>query len=166
MTEHMTEVELAEKLGVAKRVLAETRMTKLVDGVDWHYSGAPRRVWYSEGGVKAAMAAIGLETAVVVAPEPVVAGGKRWLTKEEIPAGPQNGLVLEHGRPGWWTEEECVVISNTFANRRSIWVRHNGGEKICRVRDAKNFVPRMLIPCRPYGNVVVAARHPRWPGKW
>jgi uncharacterized Zn-finger protein len=57
-------------------------------------------------------------------------------------------------------------VSNVFANRRAILVEFEGRQVICRVKDATNFHPRMVIPVRKYGNIVLAARQPRFPGKW
>ena len=107
---------------------------------------------------------LGVKTEAKVEVAPAPAGHR--IADERIPRGPQNGLILEHGRPGWWTADEALVVSNGFANRKAILVEFEGRQLICRVKDARNFVPRMLIPVRRYGEVVLAARQPRFPGKW
>lgn len=157
------EADLAAQFGVARPVLSRLRLDKLREGVDWFFSAPPRRVMVTEAGVEALRGLLGLPKGEALAEQP--AGGHR-IPDDQIPKGPQNGLLLEHGRPGWWTADEAVVLANGFANRRAILVEFAGRQVICRVRDARNFHPRMVIPVRPYGNIVVAARHPRFPGKW
>lgn len=157
-------MDLAPKLGLARPALADLRKTKLRQGLHWEKLGRPAVVWYSEAGVARVLELLGVKTEAKVEVAAPAAGHR--IPDELIPRGPQNGLILEHGRPGWWTADEALVVSNGFANRRAILVEFEGRQVICRVKDARNFHPRMLIPVRRYGEVVLAARQPRFPGKW
>ena len=158
------EMDLAPQLGLARPALADLRKTKLRQGLHWEKLGRPAVVWYSEAGNARVLELLGVKTEAKVEVAPAPAGHR--IANEQIPRGPQNGLILKHGRPGWWTADEALVVSNGFANRKAILVEFAGRQLICRVKDARNFVPRMLIPVRRYGEVVLAARQPRFPGKW
>lgn len=171
------ERELAALIGLPQRKVAQIRRLKLEVGVDFEKLGRPAKVWYSDAGVERVRGLVGVVSAVPVVsglppvPEvspvlvdPPVLGHR--IPDDQIARLPQNGLILEHGRPGWWTEDEAVVVANSFANRKAILVEFEGRQVICRVKDATNFVPRMVIPVRRYENIVLAARQPRWPGKW
>lgn len=159
------ELELAPRFGLSRADLAVKRR-QLVEGEHWLKEGRPKAIWWTQKGLDA----LGLVVGVPEAPKAPEAGqtaavGHR-IPDDQIPRGPQNGLILEHGRPGWWTADEALVVSNVFANRRAILVEFEGRQVICRVKDATNFHPRMVIPVRKYGNIVLAARQPRFPGKW
>jgi hypothetical protein len=163
------EFDLARQLGVARSVLLGWRKNDLRQGTDWDYQGKPKTVWFSESGEKAALRLLGVaeqdrQEDRPNEPQPAPAGHR--YADDQIPRGPQNGLILEHGRPGWWTSDEAMVVANGFANRKAILVEFKGRQVICRVKDARNFTPRMVIPVREYGNIVLAARQPRFPGKW
>lgn len=75
-------------------------------------------------------------------------------------------MILEHGRPAWWTADEAKVVANKFVNRKAIYVEFEGRNMICRVKDSLNFAAHMVIPVRRYDNILMAARQPRFPGKW
>ena len=159
------EIELSLQMGLTRVDLA-LRRKQLVEGEHWLREGRPKAIWWTQAGLDVLGVQAGLANplkaeSLVVAP---VVGHR--IPDDEIPKLPQNGLILTHGRPGWWTPDEAVVKSNVFANRRAILVVFEGREIICRVKDATNFQPGMVIPVRRYETVVVAARQPRWPGKW
>jgi len=160
------ELELAPKFGLSRADLAVKRR-QLVEGEHWVKEGRPKAIWWTQKGLDALGLAIGLPESPKEpdAPAPAAVVGHR-IPDDQIPRGAQNGLILTHGRPGWWTADEAVVVNNVFANRKAILVEFEGRQMICRVRDSRNFHPRMLIPVRRYGNIVLAARQPRWPGKW
>ena len=158
------ELELAPKFGLSRADLAVKRR-QLVEGEHWLKEGRPKAIWWTQKGLDALGLVVGLPETPKAADSPAVAVGHR-IPDDQIPRGPQNGLILEHGRPGWWTADEALVVSNVFANRKAILVEFEGKQVICRVKDATNFHPRMVIPVRRYGGIVLAARQPRFPGKW
>lgn len=158
------ELELAPRFGLSRADLAVKRR-QLVEGEHWLKEGRPKAIWWTQKGLDALGLAVGLPETPKAADAPAAAVGHR-IPDDQIPRGPQNGLILEHGRPGWWTADEALVVSNVFANRKAILVEFEGKQVICRVKDATNFHPRMVIPVRKYGNIVLAARQPRFPGKW
>ena len=135
------EIELAIRVGMSRVEMGKLRR-RLTQGEDWDYDGRPKSVWYTHAGE-----------------------GHRY-PDHKIPKLPQNGLILEHGRPGWWTNDEAKVLANKFANRKAISVEFEGKMTICRVKDSLNFQPNMIIPVRKYDGILTAARQPRFPGKW
>ena len=164
------EFDLARELGVARAVLFAWRKTELTKGLHWDYQGRPTTVWHSEAGRRRVLELAGVAARSESRPESGAESqpeskGHRY-SDDRIPRGPQNGLILEHGRPGWWTADEAMVLSNNFVNRKAILVEFEGKKVICRVKDAAAFAPAMIIPVRRYGNIVLAARQPRFPGKW
>ena len=62
------------------------------------------------------------------------------------------------------------VVKAKFANPRIIAcdiVRDKGYERVnVLVKDSKNFVIGMLIPLRSDGKMWIAAKHPRFGGRW
>lgn len=157
------ELELAPKFGLSRADLA-VRRRELVEGEHWLKEGRPKAIWWTQKGLDALGLSLGLPEVTKVVPAVPIVGHR--IPDDKIPKLPQNGLILEHGRPGWWTADEALVVSNVFANRKAILVEFKGRQVICRVKDAGNFHPRMVIPVREYGNIVLAARQPRFPGKW
>lgn len=149
--------------GISRPDLAKIRRSRLIQGEDWGYTPAPRKVFYTPAGVKKACDALEIRGEPLKAPDPVQ---NEWLPLDAIPKGNANGLILTKGRPGWWTPHEAIVKANAFSNRKAILVRWRDRDVICRVRSADNFAVGMVIPVREYGNILVAARHPRWLGKW
>jgi len=161
------EFDLSRQLGVARSVMVGWRKNELRQGVDWEYQGKPKTVWYSEAGQLQVLKLVGVPKvveAMKAESQPALTGHR--YPDDRIPRGSQNGLILEHGRPGWWTADEAMVLSNGFVNRKAILVEFEGKKVICRVKDAAAFAPAMIIPVRRYGNIVLAARQPRFPGKW
>ena len=154
------EIELCVKIGLPRPVVTKMRQTNLVEGVDWFYSARPKAVCYTEDGMAKMEKLISVE---IPAEAPVV---QKWLANGMIPKISANGLILTKGRPGWWTDEEAVVIGNAFANRKAIRVRWNDREVICRVKNAVGFAIGMVIPVRAYEHILVSARQPRAPGRW
>lgn len=63
-----------------------------------------------------------------------------------------------------------AVVRQKYANPRVIrcdLVRDKGVESVMVfVRDSRNFVPGMKVPLRSDGSRWVAAKHPRFGGKW
>jgi hypothetical protein len=159
----MREAELASKVGLPRIKLAELRRKSLKEGQHWMYTPVPRTVVYLQAGIDRVVELIGAPALPAPQPPPASDG---WLSYEAIPKLAANGLILTKGRPGWWTTEEAVVRSTAFANRKAILVHWRGRDVICRVKSASAFVVGQVIPVRPYQNIVLAARQPRWPGKW
>lgn len=163
------EIELAIKVGMSRIEMGKLR-GRLTKGDHWDYDGRPKSVWYTHAGVQAMERILGEQPAEI---KPVVVEievfeeveGHRY-PDDKIPKLPQNGLILEHGRPGWWTKDEAKVLANKFANRKAISVEFEGRQTICRVKDSLNFQPNMIIPVRKYDGILTAARQPRFPGKW
>lgn len=163
MTDNVLERNLCVMYGVSRPAMAEIRRSRLVQGEDWGYTPAPRKVFYTPAGVKKICDALEIRGEPLEAPAPAQ---NDWLPLEAIPKGNSNGLILTKGRPGWWTPQEAIVKANAFVNRGAILVNWKGRDVICRVRRSENFAVGMVIPVRQYGNILVAARHPRWLGKW
>lgn len=161
------ETELAIKLGLARPELARLRKEHLAQGEHWMYTSAPKTVVYVQAGVDrvAELLALKAEDAPV-AEAPAPSGLNNWLPDEAVPKIKPNGLILARGRPAWWSPIEGVVRSSRFVNRKAVLINVSGRDVVCRVKDAGNYPVGMVIPVRPYENVYVAARHPRFPGKW
>lgn len=165
------ESSFAETLGLGRPAVTKLRRERLQEGEHWYKEGKPAAVWLTEAGQKRLLELIEAPQNAVpeAVPSPSIEdpapAGHRY-PDDEIPRGPQNGLILEHGRPGWWTADEARVVANKFANRMAILVDFEGRQVICRVKDSANFQPGMIIPVRRYENIVLAARQPRFPGKW
>ena len=169
MNYQIREIELANQVGLSRVEVKKLRARLTVD-LHWGYEGRPRAVWYTAAGVSAFEALLG-EQPEAAAPVPVQirapeAGSGHRYADADIPRLPQNGLILEHGRPAWWTEDEAKVVANKFVNRKAIYVEFEGKKMICRVKDSLNFATHMVIPVRRYDNILMAARQPRFPGKW
>jgi hypothetical protein len=163
-------MDFADKTGLGRPALREMRQQHLVEGTDWWMTEKPKTVWLAESGRRKIFELIAAPEALAAAQESprsedLAPAGHRY-PDAEIPRLPQNGLIVEHGRPGWWTADEARVLQNKFANRRAILVEFEGRQVICRVKDSTNFQPGMVIPVRRYEGIVLAARQPRWPGKW
>lgn len=62
------------------------------------------------------------------------------------------------------------IVRQKYANPRVIrcdLVRDKGYESVMvLVRDSRNFVPGMVVPLRSDGARYIAAKHPRFGGKW
>lgn len=160
------EMEIYVQLGVARPEVVRIRREKMERGRHWDYTKPPRKVFFTDLGLEVLQRELGAPNAIPAAPEPPAPESHYWFPESEIPKIPANGLILTKGRPGWWTAEEALVRQTAFVNRKAILVRHCGSDKICRVREASRFVVGQVIPVRPYGNIVVSARQPRFQGKW
>lgn len=168
MMSDVRETELVRLLGIARPELVRLRRANLRENLDWYYTKPPRTVMITPNGRQAISRLLDLGEAI-----PAEAGVPQqtvrpsgWLADEDIPKNQSNGLILAKGRPGWWTDEEAIVRQTAFVNRKAIFVEWRGKRTICRVKNASAFVVGQVIPVRRYDNILLAARQPRWPGKW
>jgi hypothetical protein len=136
----MTERELSEKLGLSREALKTIR-AKYQEGV--HYeripSKRPKQMWevrWSENGYDALMKDMGFKVEEAVK------------VKEE-PVFSGTGKV-----------------TGKFNNKRLIQCEVDGKPQMVLVRDSDFFVVGMEVPLRRDGERLVAARHPRKPGRW
>jgi hypothetical protein len=160
----ISERQLAKDLGLGQPELAKRRIGQLEKGVHWDYQGMPKQTFYHSNGVEAMKALLNINTAVE---EPQSAPNEAKVVRvKEIPKIKANSLIINHGRPGWWTDKEAIVFANKFANKRMILVEYEGKRVPCRVKISHNFTSGMVIPVRQYDNILVAARHPRFAGIW
>lgn len=161
------EIDFTLTLGLGRPALTKLRREKLQEGEHWYKEGRPAAVWLTDAGQRRLLGLIQAPPEAAESPrnEDVAPAGHRY-PDDQIPRLPQNGLILEHGRPGWWTPDEAKVVANKFANQKAILVEFEGRQVICRVKSAVPFQPGMIIPVRRYENIVLAARQPRFPGKW
>ena len=159
------EIELAIKFGLARPELARLRKEHLAEGEHWMYTSAPKTVVYVQAGVDRVAELLALKTGdapVVEAPS----GLNNWLPDEAVPKIRPNRLILARGRPAWWSPIEGVVRSSRFVNRKAILISVSGRDVVCRVKDASHYPVGMVIPLRPYDNIYVAARLPKYRGQW
>lgn len=168
-TSDVREIDLVPQLGVTRAELVRIRREHLTEVEDWYYTAKrPKVVMLTPAGLGKVMFVLGAKTAHVAinpAPAPLELRNA-WFNDAQVPRIPANGLILTKGRPGWWTREEAIVKQTAFANRKAIYVEWRGKPTICRVKDAGGFVVGQVIPVREYGSILLAARQPRWPGKW
>ena len=136
----MTERELCEKLGFSREALKAIR-AKYQEGV--HYerlpSKRPKQMWevnWLEEGYESLMKDMGFK------PEESKA------VKEE-PVFSATGKMI-----------------GKFNNKRLIQCEVDGKPQMVLVRDSDFFVIGMEVPLRRDGERLVAARHPRKPGRW
>lgn len=175
----MTEPDLAKHLGIGRPLLAQMRRLKLEEGIHFTRGEKPlRRIEYTGMGVTRMRELLGVPDAEAAKldgavhgaqPEPAPQGeqvANLWIPDAMIPNIKANGLILAKGRPGWWTQREAIVKQTAFANRRAILVTYGDRDVICRVKDADKFAVGQVVPVREYGAVLLAARQPRWRGKW
>jgi hypothetical protein len=136
----MNEKELCEKLGFSREALKKIR-DKFSEGV--HYeripSKRPKQMWevqWTHEGYHALMKDIGFQ----------VEEAER--VKEE-PVFSATGKVI-----------------GKFNNKRLIQCEVDGKPQMVLVRDSDFFILNMEVPLRRDGDRLVAARHPRKPGRW
>lgn len=136
----MTERELSEKLGLSREALKAIR-DKYQEGV--HYeripSKRPQRMWevkWTHEGYHVLMKEAGFNV------------DEAEKVKEE-PVFSATGKV-----------------TGKFNNRRLIQCEVDGKPQMVLVRDSDFFVVGMEVPLRRDGERLVAARHPRKPGRW
>lgn len=168
-TSDTREIDLVPQLGVTRAELVRIRREHLTEVEDWYYTAKrPKVVMLTEKGLGRVMLILGAQLQAVARPAPPAPLELRnaWFNDAQVPRIPANGLILTKGRPGWWTREEAIVKQTAFANRKAIYVEWRGKPTICRVKDAGGFVVGQVIPVREYGSILLAARQPRWPGKW
>lgn len=144
MDAHMTpESSLPDVIGVSRKHLVEFRK-ECFEGVDWVYEPSRRRkslwrVLWTQAGMMKVRAHFKLEPVEVQEMEKMAGEVKR--------------------------EWDAVVVSKV-RNPRILMCRVDGEDVKVLVRDNSKFLPGMRVPLRKDAGRWVAARHPRFGGKW
>lgn len=136
----MTEKELSEKLGLSREAL-KTMRKKYQEGVDFTRieSKRPQKMWevrWTEIGYEKLMAEMGFK-------------------QEETKVVKEQPIFSATGK-----------VIGKYHNPRIIQCEVNGKPEMVLVRDSDFFVVGMEVPLRRDGDRLVAARHPRKPGRW
>jgi hypothetical protein len=136
----MTEKELCEKLGLSREAIKAVRKGYL-EGTDFVRieSKRPQKMWevkWTDVGYEKLMAEMGFKT-------------------EETKAVKEEPVFSATGK-----------VTGKFNNRRLIQCEVDGKPQMVLVRDSDFFVVGMEVPLRRDGERLVAARHPRKPGRW
>lgn len=144
-TEIYREPDLVRLLGVSKRELISMR-GRALEGRHWYAlaSAKPKKLWakvWTREGVEWIRSEMGLEVEV--------------------------GEALKDAVP---PKEHFGIVTAKYRNPRMIGcdLELNGKKEpvVVLVRDSRNFVPGMRVPLRRDGGRWVAAKHPRFGGKW
>ena len=136
----MTEKELCEKLGFSREAIKAIRK-KYLEGSDFVRieSKRPQKMWevkWTDVGYEKLMAEMGFKI-------------------EETKAVKEEPVFSATGK-----------VMGKFNNRRLIQCEVDGKPQMVLVRDSDFFVVGMEVPLRRDGERLVAARHPRKPGRW
>lgn len=136
----MTERELSEKLGLSREALKTIR-AKYQEGVHFERipSKRPKQMWevrWSENGYETLMKDMGFKA-------------------EEAVKVKEEPVFSGMGK-----------VTGKFNNRRLIQCDVDGKPQMVLVRDSDFFIVGMEVPLRRDGERLVAARHPRKPGRW
>ena len=139
------ESEIAQKTGIALKLLAKIRRKNLTQGEDWDFANL--RVAYSKTGLAA------LLEKITGAPVTAELENATRLTNGHDPAEPQ-GVI--------------GTVKKFYFNPRLIGVEVNGQLQPVRVRESKNFELGMEVPLKPApgGRFELARKCPRFPGRW
>jgi len=136
----MTEREICEKLGLSREQLLEVRQ---MFTENQHWSKVPskrqKKYWdvvWTEEGLAKLLAQFGFD-------------------KKEAEVIKEEPLFKAEGK-----------VVGKYGNKRLIMVEVSGKNHPVLVRDSDYFVIGMTLPLRRDGERLVAARHPRFPGRW
>jgi len=136
----MTEREICEKLGLSREQLLEVRRMFTENE---HWSKVPskrqQKYWdvvWTEEGLAKLMAQFGFD-------------------EKEAEVIKEEPLFKAEGK-----------VVGKYGNKRLIMVEVGGKNQPVLVRDSDYFVIGMTLPLRRDGERLVAARHPRFPGRW
>lgn len=136
----MKEKELSEKLGFSREALKNMR-ADYQEGVHFRRipSKRPERMWevdWTDEGYSALMKKTGFK-------------------EEEAQKVKEEPIFSATGK-----------VIGKFNNRRLIQCDVDGKPQMVLVRDSDFFIVGMEVPLRRDGERLVAARHPRKPGRW
>lgn len=136
----MTEKEICEKLGLSREQLLEVRRMFTEHE---HWSKVPskrqQKYWdvvWTEDGLAKLMAQFGFKD-------------------EEVKVIKEEPVFKAEGK-----------VVGKYGNKRLIMVEVAGKNQPVLVRDSDFFRVGMDVPLRRDGDRLVAARHPRFPGRW
>ncbi len=136
----MTEKEICEKLGLSREQLLEVRRM-FTENEHWSKIPSKRQqkywdVVWTEEGLAKLMAQFGFK-------------------EEEAEVIKNEPLYKAEGK-----------VVGKYGNKRLIMVDVDGKNQPVLVRDSDYFAVGMTVPLRRDGERLVAARHPRFPGRW
>jgi hypothetical protein len=136
----MTEREICEKLGLSREQLLEVRRM-FTENEHWSKIPSKRQqkywdVVWTEEGLAKLMAQFGFN---------------------------ETETVVIKNEPLFKSEGKVV---GKYGNKRLIMVDVGGKNQPVLVRDSDYFAVGMTVPLRRDGERLVAARHPRFPGRW
>ncbi len=136
----MTERELSEKLGFSREALKAIRK-KYSEGTDFVRieSKRPQKMWevrWTDVGYEKLMAEMGFKA-------------------EETQVVKEEPVFSATGK-----------VTGKFQNKRLIQCEVDGKPQMVLVRDSDFFIVGMEVPLRRDGERLIAARHPRKPGRW
>lgn len=136
----MTEKEICEKLGISREQLLDVRRMFTEHE---HWSKIPskrqKKFWdveWTEAGLAKLMAQFGFD-------------------QKEAEAIKEEPLFKAEGK-----------VVGKYGNKRLIMCEVGGRNQPVLVRDSDYFRVGMEVPLRRDGDKLVAARHPRFPGRW
>jgi hypothetical protein len=157
------ERELAAALGIAHDVLKEVRVQRLARATDWELVAGIVR--YSAAGRAKALAALKIAEVPPAPPEAVTPAPGEKNASARPAAGADS--AANDGPPARGAVRELVCLG-TVRNRRVIRARDGAREVWVRVKDSKNFRPKLRLPARHLGDDrwELVGRCPRYPGKF